>query len=179
MVSMMPINQKQIKDYFTTNQENILSKIKHVYPDYNIDLLNKKIIYCEHKDLRYLDSDGFEDITRKILGQYESDIDCIKINIEDIAPHVTDLMWSVGSKFCYLFCDIILIHEYMHIFQKEIELKSISRRNKLLEEDANGKILNVFQKAYTEPLEGRKKIFDYFLEQSEYKLPNGYENAWA
>lgn len=176
---MMQIWQKQIEDYLIANQENILSKIKSVYSDDNIDLLNKEIIYCDHKDLRYIDFDGFEDNTRKVLGRYDTNTDCIKINSEDIAPHVTSLAWSVGNPMCYLFCDIILIHEYMHLFQKEIDHKPLHRGDKVLEEDANAKILNVFQKAYTEPLETRKKIFDYFLKQSEYKLPNGYNSAWT
>lgn len=176
-MAMFPISENDIENYLNENLKDIIKKATSVYEMDNSILESIGILPCMNEDILRRDPDGYQSYNEIALGRYISDKEPIKINLEGLQRKIFVLEKIVKKPYAYLLCDLVLIHEFMHVYQEKIEKKELKRDKKVLEEDANAKALKVFCEVYTEPVDIRKKVFDFFLQDSMYKLPDGLNNA--
>ena len=185
-MAMFPIIESDIENYLNENLMDIIKKIESVYEVDNSLYESIKILPCMNKDIQKTDSDGYPSFNLIALGRYISMDEPIKINLEKLRKKISDLEKIVKRPHVYLLCDLVLIHEFMHAYQDIIEKKVMPRDipkdmpkdklreyKRILDEDANAKTLKVFCEAYTEPVEIRKQVFNFFLQDSDCKLPDG------
>ena len=162
------VNDSLIKKYLTENMENIIQKIESVFNYNNINIRDIPIVLGQIPD-----ADGYPNVQSPKLGRYDFDEYKITFNPQGMDKKVFVLNKSICGDNIYMFFDLTVIHEFMHVYQDKIEHKTMEHGKKSLEEDANAKALRVFTEAYPADTKIKKKIFDYFIEISEHKLPDG------
>ena len=160
------VDEFNIREYLTENMGTIIKKIESVFNYNNNNIKDIPIFYG-----RILNADRY--YSRQKLGRYDYIKNNITFDYEAMKHKVYVLNKSIYDDNIYMFFDLTVIHEFMHVYQDKIENKTMEPGNKSLEEDANAKALRVFTEAYQADSETKKKIFDYFMEISEYKLPDG------
>ncbi len=161
-------NDSDITKYLTENMEEIIQKIESVFDYDNVNIRDIRIELG-----RINDDDGYYNQQKPKLGRYIDEEYKILLNPIGMKSKVFVLNKSIRGSNIYMFFDLTVIHEFMHVYQDKIEHKPMKKDDKDLEEDANAKTLRVFLEAYPADTKIKKKIFDYFIEISEHKLPDG------
>lgn len=135
-------NKKKIGDIFNSKQHTTV-EIKEIQKAQNVDFPGQ---------------DGVINSSITTYGRYYSEDKVIKINTEAIAKKLEDMknslyhqhkVFSESDKISlYKFVDLILLHEYAHAYQNQIEGKKMKKNNYELEVEADDISKRIFMKDY-------------------------------
>lgn len=145
-----PIDENKVNEYLEDNKKRIGDSFNSTQPE-TVEI--KEII--GGKNIDFPDQDGVINSYMPTYGRYCSEDKIIKINTEAIAQKLEDMrnslyhqyektsqsdkkfLYKSNKKSLYKFIDLILLHEYAHAYQNQIEGKKMEKNNYELEVEAD------------------------------------------
>lgn len=169
-----PIDENKVNEYLEDNKKRIGDSFSSTQPE-TVEI--KEII--GGKNIDFPDQDGVINSYMPTYGRYCSEDKVIKINTEAIAKKLEDMKNSLCHQHkdlspnsitsLYKFVDLILLHEYVHAYQNQIEGKKMEKNNYELEVEADEISKRIFIEDYKGTLdEITKMLLDTFEEHHEY-----------
>lgn len=168
------IDENKVNEYLEDNKKRIGDSFSSTQPE-TVEI--KEIIVG--KNIDFPDQDGVINSYMPTYGRYYSEDKVIKINTEAIAKKLGAMKNSLyyqrkelspnSITSLYKFVDLILLHEYVHAYQDQIEGKKMEKNNYELEVEADEISKRIFMKDYKGTLdEITEMLLDTFEEHHEY-----------